>query len=176
MLASTRCRPSAPNAVVEHLLERLAHQALAGVRLVRVVAEIGGLEGAADDLGDREDAGDLAGVGATGDQAQEVLAARAAVELVELVGALGRVGPRPVQAAALAGQREELRPVLAREHAQTDARAGGRRGGVDLRGADASPRGGGGALAASCRVNQSARADRVARDAGLAPVLPIGLG
>ena len=46
--------------VVEHLLERLAHQALAGVLLVRVVAQVGGLERAADDLGDREDAGDLA--------------------------------------------------------------------------------------------------------------------
>ena len=56
--------------------------------------------------------------------------------VVELVGALGRVGPRPVQAAALARQREELGPVLAPEHAQADARAGRRRGGGDLRGAE----------------------------------------
>ena len=75
-------------------------------------------------------------VGEVGDQAQEVLAARAAVELVELVGALGRVRPRPVQAAALAGEGEELRPVLARQHAQTDPRARRRRRRLDLGGAE----------------------------------------
>ena len=122
--------------VVEDLLERLAHQALAGVALVGVVAEVGGLEGAADDLGDREHARDLAVVGAAGEQAEEVLAARAAVELVELVGALGRVGPRPVQPVALAGEREELRPVLAGEHAQAHAGARRRVGGEDVGGAD----------------------------------------
>ena len=95
--------------VVEDLLERLAHQPLAGVALVGVVAEVGGLERAADDLGDREHAGDRAGVDAAGQQAEEVLAARAAVELVELVRALGRVRPRPVQPVALAGEGEELR-------------------------------------------------------------------
>ena len=122
--------------MVEDLLERLAHQALAGVALVGVVAEVGGLEGAADDLGDREHARDLAVVGAARQQAQEVLAARAAVELVELVRALGRIRPRPVQPVALAGEGEELRAVLAHEHAQLHAGARRRIGREDVGRAD----------------------------------------
>jgi hypothetical protein len=125
--------------VVEDLLERLAHQALAGVALMGVVAEVRRLERAADDLRDREHARDLAGVRPAGEQAQEVLAPGAAVELVELVGALGRVGPGAVQAVALAGEGQELLPVLPREDAQHDAGAWRRVGGDDVRGAIGFP-------------------------------------
>ena len=85
-------------------------------------------------------------------QAQEVLAARAAVELVELVRALGRIGPRPVQPVALAGQGEELGAVLAREHAQPHARAGRRVGRDDVGRADGRRPGGGGERAVSCEA------------------------
>ena len=122
-----------PEGVVEHLLHRLAHQPLARVALVRVVAEVGGLEGAADDLRDREHAGDLALVlGQAGDEAGEVVAPRAGEEVVELVGALRRVGPRPVQLAALAGEREERLAVGPLEHPQAHPRALRRRLGIDL--------------------------------------------
>ena len=157
MLASIAVQAERAEGVVEDLLERLAHQALAGELLVGVVAEVGGLEGAADDLGDREDAGDRAASRCGGQQAQEVLAARAAVELVELVGALGRVGPRPVQPPALAGQREELGPVLAGEHAQADPRAGRRVGRDRCRRGGRNRPGGGGGRGVSWRSRQSKR-------------------
>jgi hypothetical protein len=119
--------------VVEELLHRLGHVAPAGVALVRVVAEVRGLEGAAHDLRDREDARDLAGRLDAGDQAREVVAPRAGEQLVELIRALGRVGPRPVQLAAVGGKREELVAVRAAQEPQPYARVCGRRGGLELR-------------------------------------------
>ena len=85
----------------------MLHQALAGVAGAAVVAQERGLERAADDLGDVEDAGDLARVVVDDEEAGEVVARAAAEELVELVGALGRVGPRPVEIAALMDHLEE---------------------------------------------------------------------
>ncbi len=93
----------------------------------RVVAEVGGLEVAADDLGDREDADEVAVLGQAGGQADEVLARGARDEVVELVRALGRIGPRPVQLAALAHHREEVVAVGGHELAQDDAAARARR-------------------------------------------------
>ena len=161
-----RCSPSGAEAVVEHLLERLAHQPLPGVALVRVVAEVGRLERPADDLRDREHAGDLARVDAAGQQAEEVLPARAAVELVELVRALGRIRPRPVQPVALARQREELRAVLARQHAQPRrAPAGAASAGAMSEGRMTSSGGGGGRGVASASKSKRTR-PRPARGSG----------
>ena len=88
-------------------LEPRAHEALAGVAGAAVVAEEGRLERAADDLGDVEDPCDVARLVVDEDEAREVLPRAAREQLVELVGALGRVGPRPVQLAALAHHGEE---------------------------------------------------------------------
>ena len=121
-----------PERMVEHLLERLAHEPLAGVASARVVAQVRRLERAADDLGDREHAGDRPVLGGTGEQAREVVAARAREQVVELVGPLRRVGPRPVQLPALLREGEEFVAVGAVEHAQVHASAVRRRIGLEV--------------------------------------------
>ena len=108
--------------VVEDLLEPVAHQPLAGVASAAVVAEEGRLERAADDLGDVEDARDVPRLVVDHDEAGEVVARAAREQLVELVGALGRIGPRPVQLAALAHHLEEGLAVGGAEEPDRHAR------------------------------------------------------
>ena len=86
MLASSRCSASGPKAWSSTCSIASRIRPLAGVALVRVVAEVGGLERAAHDLRDREHADDLARVlDQAREQAGEVVAPRAGEEVVELV-------------------------------------------------------------------------------------------
>ncbi len=75
-----------------------------------------------------------------GEQAHGVVAARAREQLVELLRALGRIGPRPVQRAALGGEPQELLAVAPLEQPQGHAVAVRRGGGEALRGPDRQPR------------------------------------
>ena len=152
-----------PERMVEDLLERLAHQALPGVALVRVVAEVGGLERAADDLGDREHAGDRAVFdrhrrpgtgsprGASGCRARRT--GRRARAGRSTAGAGG--GSRAPARGTRCGRR-------ARARAGRRARRAAGRGGHDLGRAGGIVRAAAEDGAFHARVNQSAPAARVA--------------